>query len=506
MPSIFPSLPNGGIPARDANGNPIPLPANVVNAYVPPAEFGTTCQITFLPDDCYARVAPSQINAITSELLCLATYWNPEGLWNCGELCNLREAFEAWESRQTSGTIGGQLCTLPWSDGREANAGVIYCDGSGNAHKVRITGDDSLLEIFLEALCGADLGSANQGTDRLLYCGTGGLRSVGVFDYQLYRGQWAQAYYYNVNQMVERNGRLYTPNAGIPAGTPFVIGITGQTWREVSPTESQPYDPELAYVVDTIIYRNGAFYAANADIPANTPFVIGTAGQTWRLVDPAIIQINDFSASRTYLQNQVVAHDGLLYRAPAGGVPAGAWDVDDWELIGGEKNLYVGEWTSLRGYDGNELVLHNDRFYVPNSIIPPGSAFVIGTTGPTWREVSGPSIIGVPIMVEIAFNATAGWIAGEYISAYIATKQTRLPQDLLYSQGIIVNSTGGVDAIISMRVNGVEIGLITFNNSIPTFSLAGDTVLDPGDHLTFVAIETKAFDICTVSLQGVRIG
>lgn len=95
MTAILPDAVNGGVIVRDANGAAT-NPPNVSNAYIPPSAFITTCQLTALPNDCTARITPAQINALVSELLCLAATLSATGVWNCASTCNLSSMFQAW--------------------------------------------------------------------------------------------------------------------------------------------------------------------------------------------------------------------------------------------------------------------------------------------------------------------------------------------------------------------------------------------------------------------------
>lgn len=109
MPGIFPDLINGGLVIRDEDGTCTPQ-LNVENAFCPPATFITSCKITALPSDCTARLSARQLNAIVSEILCLAATLTPEGEWDCEDTCNLSAAFSAWvlANNVTDGiTIGG---------------------------------------------------------------------------------------------------------------------------------------------------------------------------------------------------------------------------------------------------------------------------------------------------------------------------------------------------------------------------------------------------------------
>ncbi|MGY3615653.1 hypothetical protein [Bradyrhizobium sp. USDA 10063] len=94
--SIFPdSTTAGGLVIRDEAGQPT-NPPNVPSAYVPAPEYVITCPPTALPADCTARLEAKQVNAIVSELLALAEYYDPDGPWDCNSLTNLRAAFAEW--------------------------------------------------------------------------------------------------------------------------------------------------------------------------------------------------------------------------------------------------------------------------------------------------------------------------------------------------------------------------------------------------------------------------
>ena len=98
MPGVFPEVENGAVIVRGLDGvctGTLEAP----NAYCPPATFTSTCAITALSEDCVSRIKPSQINALVSEILCLANMLTPEGSWDCASNCNLAAAFEAWQTQ-----------------------------------------------------------------------------------------------------------------------------------------------------------------------------------------------------------------------------------------------------------------------------------------------------------------------------------------------------------------------------------------------------------------------
>lgn len=112
--SIFPTATAGGLPVRDASGQPQEQ-LSVENAYVPAATFGVTCALNYLPSTCDARLEPRQINSIVSELLCLAASLNPNGTWNCQSLCNLSDSLQEWVSsnKLTAAQIAAAIAADP---------------------------------------------------------------------------------------------------------------------------------------------------------------------------------------------------------------------------------------------------------------------------------------------------------------------------------------------------------------------------------------------------------
>lgn len=132
MPGAIPNASSGAIIIRDSEGNCL-NPPNIINAYCPPPEFTTTCELRALPDDCTGRIMPSQINGIVSELLCLAVALTPEGEWDCAIPCNLSNAFASWVADTLPGIISDEvnihdiLCNLTPVGGISPSARIPAC-------------------------------------------------------------------------------------------------------------------------------------------------------------------------------------------------------------------------------------------------------------------------------------------------------------------------------------------------------------------------------------------
>lgn len=141
MSGIFPTLPAGAVVIRDLDGICLD-PPGVANAYCPPAEFTTSCQITALPEDCTARILPGQINALVSELLCLAVTMDPEGNWDCSSVCNVALAFTNWANLVTPTGMATNICSSP-----AAIAILAECLISDDAPNVLSLGTDLKLKV-----------------------------------------------------------------------------------------------------------------------------------------------------------------------------------------------------------------------------------------------------------------------------------------------------------------------------------------------------------------------
>lgn len=165
-----------------------------------------------------------------------------------------------------------------------------------------------------------------------------------------WRGQWAIANSYRANSYVYNNNALYISNSDIAASTPFAEGTNPNEWTKV--IESSPvisgnsswrgqWDLTNAYALGDYVEYNEKIYKSNSIIPANTPFAEGTTGLSWREVSPES--------------------------------PSTTWK---------------GQWSLTNSYSITDYVVYNDIIYQANGVIPINTAFEIGTTGPTWREIS----------------------------------------------------------------------------------------------------------------------
>lgn len=127
MTGILPLITAGGVVTRDAAGAAT-NPPGVQNAYVPGVDFNFTCEPTALPSTCDARIFPSQINAIMSELISLGECFDSDGTWDCASLTNLCSLFNQW--------VADNPDVLTSLNVNANGDGLVYTDEQGNDNNI----------------------------------------------------------------------------------------------------------------------------------------------------------------------------------------------------------------------------------------------------------------------------------------------------------------------------------------------------------------------------------
>lgn len=102
------------------------------------------------------------------------------------------------------------------------------------------------------------------------------------------------------------NDTVLVTSDGTESGTVYrkVTVISGNYVVDGGP---YPYSSGLAYEAGYMVTRNGTFYFANADVPANTPFAEGVTGATWRALNSP--------ARREITKVTTVGGNGMLFIA-----------------------------------------------------------------------------------------------------------------------------------------------------------------------------------------------
>lgn len=162
MSSAIPVAVSGALPSTSTR---------VENAHTPGPNFDVSCDYLALPSDCTARILPSQINAIVSELMSLAECFNPDGTWNCNSQTNMCTNFTTYRTDTTLNLANVSL----FSDIQKLLCGVtqtpvtagsfyLFCDGDGEIHKAAASGD----------ICDAGIQTQAIATDFYVVCTAAG--------------------------------------------------------------------------------------------------------------------------------------------------------------------------------------------------------------------------------------------------------------------------------------------------------------------------------------------
>lgn len=180
-----------------------------------------------------------------------------------------------------------------------------------------------------------------------------------------------------------------------------------------------PYDPNSFYGEGTVISYNGKYYAANADIPAGTAFVVGTTGETWREVNLATSTIPPFSATKAYVQYEAVNYLGVLYTS-IDQHDAGPWDPAQWTPLStsGGVTVNVDNTQTVHmsgdGSVGAPIIGEvNIATALPDNIlVATGSGLYasmdVTTTDTATIDFEGDGSGTVPLTAAVKISATAG--------------------------------------------------------------------------------------------------
>lgn len=167
---VMPLIEAGAVVYRDASGIPTD-PDEVENAFSPPAAFTSSCELTALQSNCTARFRPAQVNALVSEMLCLASTLAPTGHWDCEDVCNVSAAFLRWATDAGPGTLRDYV------DLYETPTDLAFDDAT---HVLTYSGEDVTNAISLASLLGVSTDANNiltNGADGKPYLSANGISS-----------------------------------------------------------------------------------------------------------------------------------------------------------------------------------------------------------------------------------------------------------------------------------------------------------------------------------------
>lgn len=259
-------------------------------------------------------------------------------------------------------------------------------------------------------------------------------------------------------------------NEVIVAGYYF---FDGAKWKNFAASSGQTanyaWSLSNAYMQGTIVTHNNLLYQANGVITANTPFAIGTTGATWREVSPAV---QAWSSSNAYTANTLVSYGDLLYVSnfsiPANTVfTVGLFaSGSTWRQVG------IGQWRQESIYAAGAAVYRNNTMFFANGAIPSGTAFALGETGATWREAgSSPVIRGRVDIGDIGGNTSPSF-NGDIAGATRTSGGSNITVTLTFSKHWGANSPA-----VSIGVN--SLGASNLDNDFvpPVYTITGTNTM-----------------------------
>ena len=206
-----------------------------------------------------------------------------------------------------------------------------------------------------------------------------------------YKGDWAATTYYKVNDVVKFGGTQYKVTTAHTSGAnedafdqaKFSAFVEGQEWKDT-------YNASTVYKTGDIVSYGGYTYIyVNAEeASGNTP----TDNSYWDVITTGFTVVGDYTHGNTYKTGEVVRYGGNTYVAQANHTnqyPAvqasGATNTSYWELIG-KGFSYKGTYSSATSYLIGEVVRYVSSSYVmlkdrQQNVTP-------GSDGTVWQLIA----------------------------------------------------------------------------------------------------------------------
>jgi hypothetical protein len=266
---------------------------------------------------------------------------------------------------------------------------------------------------------------------------------------------WTLSASYLAGSIVVYNSSIYQANGAVPADTAFVVGTTGATWKLLNSTGSTKSiakytrsTTQTGVAANSVVICNVAEQLSGTNISVNTTTgsITLTAGVTYRLRG-TVGMISHSSATgamsyqwwdvtagafrgqgggilsaegtgqqyawqsgtaewvftpsvTTVVQLRVVGVNNASTIVPQSGAsPISNWKIGapfiDIEQLGTTNTtaftgVITNSWTIANSYSSGTIVVKDSFLYQANEFIVSGTAFVVGTTGATWKAINPP--------------------------------------------------------------------------------------------------------------------
>ena len=168
--------------------------------------------------------------------------------------------------------------------------------------------------------------------------------------------EWTTVYDYHVGETVSYGGKLLRCNTQHTSST---FGTDASKWDVIVSSGISPWDTLVSYNVGDIVYYNNIMYKCKT---AHTSGTFSTDRTNWDLFHTPTATIKDWTASEYYEVDQVVVTDNKLYRCTTANDDA-TFDIDNWEEI---NPAQVEDWVTEKSYVVNQLVMYEGNIYRAN--------------------------------------------------------------------------------------------------------------------------------------------
>lgn len=279
-----------------------------------------------------------------------------------------------------------------------------------------------------------------------------------------------------------------------------------------------PWDIESGYSAGDVVIYNDQLYTANADIPPGTPFVIGTTGQTWRAISVGVTTIPPFADDRAYTQYEAVSYDGKLYTANTSLLP-GPFNPVDWTEISSDGVISTENSESV-ALSGNgtaldpliaELILASgdnllevtpDGLYLDPANIPASETIVDTSEGVTWYVDAVKGVDTNTGLLTSPFrtvtHAMVQASGGDLIKVFPGTYPN---ENVIWKNNVLIEGYAAQDSSITILQGQFSVGLGITRARAKDIQLRGNVAGVPT--LTFNGSDGRHyFDNVTINHTG----
>lgn len=202
-------------------------------------------------------------------------------------------------------------------------------------------------------------------------------------------------------EIVNRDGELYRSKTDIVPGAFDETQWDRLTYNDLARIANvYDWEENTEYVKDQLVAHNGILYRANIDYTSGLVFSDTNLTEMNRYAP-----VPTFSAATGYLKDQAVYHAGELYICNAAR-PAGVWNEDDFTKVK-SKHAFIRTYTPGDTYEALELAYASDGIYVANVDV----ASAASEPDAKWSHIGN---VGDPAFAG-GYDGAKAYQAGKYV-------------------------------------------------------------------------------------------